>query len=241
MRRFAILFVLILVLAVGIQPTLAAPNCGLSFETRLAPDEATSGHIAQAFSTHRSAPAAATGTVVYAPANFDVLDQRCVDGLSWVQLVYTSGTTAGGKQASTLGAGWALESQIYDDYYYGAGYWLAPGDDSGDPEPPPPSTSCEYSLPVQLSPDDATTGKIADAFSTHRSAPGAADGVRVLAPAAFDVLDQRCVNGFSWVQIIYTSGTTAGGKQASSLGAGWALESQRYNDGIYGAGYWLVP
>ena len=239
MRKILLVAVLLAALALpGLGSVQAQADCVYSFPTEF--ETATSGRIAQAFSTLRSAPGAATGTVVRAPAEFDVIDQLCAGGFSWVQIEYTSGTTAGGQSAVGR-SGWALESQIYADSIYGAGRWLTSGDGAPPPPPPPPpSDSCDYSFPTQFGASGATSGEIGEAFSTLRSAPGAVGGTVILAPAEFDVLGQQCVGGFSWVEIEYTSGTTAGGQSAVGR-TGWALESQIYADAIYGAGRWLVP
>ena len=245
MRKLIFVLIITIIFGVSVPATMAADDCSLSFATRLAPNAATSGQIAGAFSTHRDSPGAVDGTKVYAPARFTVLDQRCVAGLSWVQLRYVTGVDENGAQASALGVGWALESQVYPDYFndFGAGYWLSPASDNqgGGSTPPPASNDCSLSLATEFA-NGSGTGRIAAAFSTHRAAPAAFDGVRVYAPATFDVLDQRCVGGYSWVQLEYTSGLTASGAQASSLGVGWALESEVYADyyNPYGAGRWLT-
>ncbi|MBZ0301432.1 MAG: hypothetical protein K8J31_16915 [Anaerolineae bacterium] len=236
MRKISL--VLTLVALIMVLPGLGylqaqAVECSNSYTTQFPSGSLpASGRIAQSFSTLRASAGAATGTVVDAPAEFTPLAQTCVDGFSWVQLTYTSGTTSSGASAVGL-TGWALESQLYSDGTYGPGRWLttdaAPGA-TGD---------CKYSYATDFEVGvGATTGEIADVFSTLRSAPGAAGGTVVDAPATFDVLDQGCYGGFSWVQITYTSGTTSAGKSAVGL-TGWALESQIYYDGTYGPGTWL--
>jgi hypothetical protein len=240
--------ILALVIAILVLPGLGYSyvqagdgNCTYSLPTNFAAAgpaaPAIAGEINQVFSTWRATAAAASGTRVLAPATFDVTDQKCVNGFSWLQITYTSGTTAGGAAASSLGTGWALESQLYFDGTYGPGTWLVPaGTVVAD--------TCDYSYATQFAgASDAAPipGEINEVFSTLRTAPGAFGGTRVLAPATFDVREQRCVNGFSWVRIQYTSGTTSGGGSAANLGEGWALESQIYFDGTYGPGTWLVP
>lgn len=232
MRKISLLLVLTLVFMVmplGQFHALAV-TCPDSFTSEF-DTGATTGSIAREFSTFRYAPAGADVVRVLSPATFDVLGQTCVNGLSWVQLEYTSGTTVDGRAASSLGVGWALESQDYFDGLYGPGRWLTSG--AG----PTPGT-CQYSYATAF--DTATAGQIAHVFSTLRSAPGAVTGTRVLAPATFDVLDQGCFGGFSWVQITYTSGVTSTGKSAVGM-SGWALESQIYFDGTFGPGTWLEP
>ena len=114
-------------------------------------------------------------------------------------------------------------------------------------------TDCRYSEDTQFGAGGALTGQIADRFSTLRSSPGDPSMQIILAPATFNVLDQGCFGGFSWVQIEYTSGTiceaiyyysyyndlaSCNDGDATGL-VGWALESQIYYDGTYGPGRWL--
>ncbi len=192
------------------------------------------GHIARYFSTLRAAPASnVVLAYVVSPAEFVVAVPpdagsvvRCANDLIYVYIQYTSGPFAGL-------AGWANESEVSS--IYGSNlYWIEPF----TPEPPPPP-SCDASLPNQLN-TVGQPGSIAERFSTLRTAPGAAGGVVVNAPAEFVVAappdgspSAQCVNGFQWVYIQYTSGDAAGQ-------VGWALESERIS--IYGYDhYWLVP
>ena len=119
-------------------------------------------------------------------------------------------------------------------------------------------TDCRYSYGTAFGSGGSTTGQIAEVFSTLRSAPGAYSNTVVFSPATFNVLDQGCYGGFSWVQIEYTSGTVCDysydyygyynnyyNRNCNSGSAegrvGWALESQIYFDGTYGPGTWLEP
>jgi len=243
MRKISLVLAIILAVALlpgfGYQQIQASSHCDFSFPTEFSGASGATpiaGRIAQTFSTLRSAPAAASGTVVLAPAEFDAIDQLCLDGFSWVQITYTSGTTSTGASAVGL-TGWALESQTFFDGIYGPGRWLttaAPG-----PGPGPTPGTCEFSYPTGF-PTGTGSGQINEVFSTLRTAPGAIGGTRVLAPATFDVISQGCFGGFSWLQIEYTSGTTSTGASAVGL-TGWALESQTFFDGTYGPGTWLVP
>lgn len=256
MGKLGLIMIVVLAFGIGLQSTLAAENCSDSMPTLLAPDLATTGQIARAFSTHRLVPGEA-GVRVLAPATFKVLGQSCINGLSWIELEYTSGTTEDGGAASALGVGWALESQLGSDEF-GAGRWLEPvGSTVNTPIPVPTATpqpiavptatpvpasaggECPYSLEVLLGPGLATTGHIAQSFSTFRPAPGK-PGVLVLAPATFNVLGQECSGGFSWINLQYTSGKTEDGSDAALLGTGWALESQTELD-EFGQGRWLAP
>ncbi len=236
MRKISVLLVftlIFMVMPLGQFHALAV-DCPDSSPTEF-DSGATTGRIAEYFSTFRHAPAGADVVRVLAPADFNVLGQTCVNGLSWVNLQYTSGTTVDGRAASSLGTGWALESQLYFDGLYGPGRWLTTGQGNGQVP-----GSCQYSYATAFGAGGATSGQIAQVFSTLRSAPGAISGTRINAPATFDVISQGCYGGFSWVEITYTSGVTSTGASAVGL-TGWALESQTYFDGTYGPGTWLTP
>jgi hypothetical protein len=241
-----ILLVLTLVFVVMLVPNMqhvaaGEGDCVDSFPTAFASATAGTpmqGEIAQVFSTFRNLAAGPDVVRVLSPATFTVTDQRCVNGLSWLQVTYSSGTTVNGTAASSLGTGWALESQRYFDGLFGPGTWLVPA--GGEP---PVGGTCEYSYASQFvgaSGENPIRGQIAEYFSTLRTAPGAFGGTRVLAPAEFTATEQRCVGGFSWVYITYASGIDEFGNPVQGM-SGWALESQTYFDGTYGPGTWLEP
>jgi hypothetical protein len=245
MRKLLIITVLLtLTLAVvpfgGVEEA-SAVNCVNSFPTEFGTATVGSpvnGSIAEAFSTLRTAPAGPAIARVLAPASFVATGQVCsAGGLSYVQIQYTSGFTDTGIAANTLPVGWALESQTFFDGIYGPGRWLTSTTIiTPTPVTPAPST-CQFSQPTAFA-SGSGTGQIAEAFSTLRTAPSGPAIVRVLAPATFTVLGQTCADGFSWVNIEYTSGITTAGTSAVGL-SGWALESQTFFDGTYGPGRWL--
>jgi hypothetical protein len=233
MRKIIVFVVLVAIFALpglGILPAGAA--CSYIPSAFVAGD---SGHVAQSFSTLRTA-IAGPGTRILAPAEFTVNSVTTVNCHNWVNITYTSGVDEFGVSAAGR-SGFALESQDYYDGTYGPGTWLALG---STPEPVP--GTCEFSYGTAFESADPSApidGEIAQVFSTLRSAPGAA-GTRVLAPATFFATDQVCVGGFSWVYITYVDGVDVNGNSVAQQ-SGWALESQTFFDGTFGPGTWLIP
>ncbi len=202
------------VLSISTVSAQADASCTASLPNRLSVGE--TGRIAFTFSTLRNAAGGAAIATVFAPASFTVIGgPTCVDGLFYVQVDYGNGQT-----------GWANESEVASKFGNNL-YWL----EEFTP-PPPPAATCAGSLPAQLT-TAGQTGRIADVFSTLRSAPNA-PGTRVDAPATFTVVTpSTCVNQAYWVQITYIDGPLAGQ-------TGWALESQVYS--VYAINrYWLEP
>ena len=146
-----ILIVLTLLLILLVSPSLGvladAPqsghitDCRYSYPTAFGTGGATEGQISQRFSTLRAAPGDYSSTIIFSPATFTVLDQGCFGGFSWVQIEYTSGIVCEYPAHyyhhpylsdsyctgdATGRVGWALESQLYYDGWFGPGHWLIP-------------------------------------------------------------------------------------------------------------------
>ncbi|MCC6615622.1 MAG: hypothetical protein IT320_19270 [Anaerolineae bacterium] len=214
----------------GQSRALADGTCGNSLPTRLVIGSA--GHVADLYSTLRPYAGGPDGPRIYAPAQFTVVaGPACVNGYAYWQIRYDS-----------LGqSGWALESELYSPVYGANRYWLAPGPIAPPPTlvptlvpvtatpVPPPPPDCSRSLAPQLI--AGGTGRIAERFSTLRSAPGGAPTQVIFAPRTFSVVSgPRCVNGYVFFEIDYGAGLR-----------GWALESETYSP-IYGANKrWLIP
>ncbi len=187
------------------------------------------GHIAQRFSSLRTAPAGPAFRVVYAPATFRVLAGPVCAGavpLNFWQIDYGGGLV-----------GWAAESQVVSEFGYNQ-YWLAPGTPATavpptavPPTTVPPTTvpgACVGSLPPRLT--VGRPGSIAQAYSSLRTAPAGPAFRIVYAPATFTVVSGPvCANGLLFWEIDYGGGLR-----------GWANESQVVS--IYGNNqYWLRP
>ncbi len=213
---------LVVVTLLALTPTpVEAQACAGSLPPRLT--IGGSGFIAERFSTLRSSPGGAAIRIVNSPATFTVVSGPvCAGNLLYWEIDYGGGVR-----------GWALESQVVSIYGVNR-YWLAPGRPA-TPTPtivPPTATpsapDCSASLPTRLT--VGGTGRIAERFSTLRSAPGGA-AIRVIySPATFTVVSGPvCVRGLAYWEIDYGGGVR-----------GWALESQRVS--IYGSNkYWLAP
>lgn len=118
MRR-AVIFVVVVLLVVCMSSTVTAtgsvdPACPGSLQNQLT--IGMRGEIAHRSSTLRTEPGGA-GTVIFAPAEFTVLEEPKCAGtgpLLWLHIRYDNGQE-----------GWASESQVYS-IYGDDNYWLEP-------------------------------------------------------------------------------------------------------------------
>ena len=97
------------------NPSTAAASCAGSLPTRLVTGDR--GRIAHAYSTLRTQPAGSPIEIVFAPAEFSVLQGPLCAGygpLAWYEIEYDDGST-----------GWASESQV-DSIWGPNQYWLEP-------------------------------------------------------------------------------------------------------------------
>lgn len=128
-----LLLVILITLMFGISLSTQAqadPNCQGSLVARLKVGD--TGEIAERYSTLRSVPGG-TGTVIYAPARFTVLEGPvcAANGpLNWYRIEYENGRR-----------GWASESQVNSQW--GSLYWLRPVSSPAPTEEPTAEVTAE--------------------------------------------------------------------------------------------------
>jgi len=220
MRKITLLLLaLIIMMGLSVVAVQAAPaehhgNCTPgSRATQFNGPFPQAGFVNERFSTLRVSPQNPTPIRVFqTDATFQVVDHQCYRGFSWVRVDYAA--IAGSPD------GWSLESEVGG--LYGGGYWLVPG--TPPPPPPPVGGPCTGSLAPAMGGSlggpavaPGTFGRIAETFSTLRTAPAGNAIRRFNAPDDFAVVGGPvCAGNLVWYQIDY----------GVPNGLGWALESE---------------